>query len=126
VAKNDIIPVIWWRNGKLRTSKALPATPVPPPATFADAYNKLAEKTTEIVVISVPSNLSATYQVALQAVRLMKKKCRVEVLDWQSVVMAPGFITIAAAKAAQAGASLDEVLDVASSHRAPGSYVCYL
>jgi DegV family protein with EDD domain len=98
---------------KLRTNKALPATSVPPPGAFADAYNKLAEKTNEIVVTSVTSKLSATYQVALQAVGLLKKQCRVEVIDSQWAVMAQGFITIAAAKAAQAGASLDEVLDVA-------------
>jgi DegV family protein with EDD domain len=99
--------------GKLRTSKVLPATSVPPPAAFADAYDKLAEKANEIVVISLTSKLSATYQVALQAAGLMKKRCRVEVLDSQWAVMAQGFIAIAAAKAAQAGASLDEVLDVA-------------
>jgi DegV family protein with EDD domain len=99
--------------GRLRSSKALPATSVPPPAAFADVYDKLAEKTNEIVVISLTSKLSATYQVALQAARLMKKQCRVEVLDSQWAVMAQGFIAIAAAKAAQAGASLDEVLDVA-------------
>jgi DegV family protein with EDD domain len=44
---------------------------------------------------------------------LTKKQCRVEVLDSQWAVMAQGFIAIAAAKAAQSGASLDEVLDVA-------------
>jgi DegV family protein with EDD domain len=99
--------------GKLRTSKDLPATSVPTPTAFADVYNKLAEKTNEIVVISLTSKLSATYQVALQAVGLMKKRCRVEVMDSQWAVMAQGFIAIAAAKAARAGASLDEVLDVA-------------
>jgi len=98
---------------KLRTNKTLPATSVPPPGAFADVYDKLAEKTNEIVVISLTSKLSATYQVALQAVGLMKKQCRVEVMDSQWAVMAQGFITIAAAKAAQSGASLDEVLDVA-------------
>jgi DegV family protein with EDD domain len=98
---------------KLRTSKVLPATSVPSPGDFADAYNKLAEKTNEIAVISLTSKLSATYQVALQAVGLMKKQCRVEVLDSQWAIMAQGFIVIAAAKAAQSGASLDEVLDVA-------------
>jgi len=99
--------------GKLKTNKVLPLTSVPPPAAFADAYDKLAEKTNEIVVISLTSKLSATYQVALQAVGLMKKQCRVDVLDSQWAVMAQGFIAIAAAKAAQAGANLDEVLDVA-------------
>jgi DegV family protein with EDD domain len=99
--------------GKLRTSKALPATSVPPPVAFADVYDKLAEKTNEIAVISLTSKLSATYQVALQAIGLMKKKCRVEVLDSQWAIMPQGFIAIAAAKAAQAGANLDEVLDAA-------------
>lgn len=98
---------------RLRTSKILPATSVPPPVAFADVYDKLAQKTNEIVVISLTAKLSATYQVALQAVGLMKKKCRVEVLDSEWAIMAQGFIAIAAAKAAQAGASLDEVLDVA-------------
>jgi len=91
----------------------LPATSVPPPVAFADVYDKLAQKTNEIVVISLTAKLSATYQVALQAAGLMKKKCRVEVLDSEWAIMAQGFIAIAAAKAAQAGASLDEVLDVA-------------
>ena len=98
---------------KLRTSKVLPATSVPSPVDFADAYDKLAEKTNKIVVISLTSKLSATYQVALQAAGLMKKQCRVEVLDSQWAIMAQGFITINAAKAAQSGASLNEVLDVA-------------
>jgi len=98
--------------GKLKTSKLLPLTSVPPPAAFVDAYDKLAEKTNQIVVISLSSKLSATYQVALQAPGLMKKQCRVEVVDSQWAVMAQGFIAIAAAKAAQNGASLDEVLDV--------------
>jgi len=98
---------------RLRTSKALPATSVPPPAAFADAYDRLAERTNEIVVISLTAKLSATYQVALQAVGLMKQQCHVEVLDSQWAVMAQGFITIAAARAAQAGASLHKVLDVA-------------
>ncbi len=99
--------------GRLKTSKALPATSVPPPAAFGDAYDKLAEKTSEIAVISLTAKLSATYQVALQAVGLMNKKCRVEVLDSQWAVMAQGFIAIAAAKAARSGSTLDEVLDAA-------------
>jgi DegV family protein with EDD domain len=98
---------------RLKASKTLPATSVPPPMAFADVYDKLAEKTNQIAAIILTSKLSATYEVALQAVGLMKKKCRVEVLDSQWAVMAEGFITIAAAKAARAGAGLEEVLDAA-------------
>ena len=98
---------------KLKASRVLPLTSVSPPAAFADAYDKLAEKTSQILVITLTSKLSATYQVALQAVGLMKKQCRAEVLDSQWAVMAQGFIAIAAAREAQAGATIDEVLDVA-------------
>jgi len=98
---------------RLKTAKVLPATSVPPPAAFADAYDRLAERASSIAVITLTSKLSATYQVALQAVGLMKKKCHVEVLDSQWAIMCQGFITIAAAGAARAGGSLDEVLDAA-------------
>lgn len=101
---------------RLKTSKVLPATSVPPVGAFVDAYDRLAEKTNEIVVISLTSKLSATCQVALEAVGLMKKRCRVEVLDSQWAVMPQGFIAMAAARAARGGASIDAVLDVARSN----------
>lgn len=98
---------------RLSRSKTLPVTSVPPPAAFAETYDKLAEETDEIVAITITSKLSGTYQVALQSIGLMKRKCRVEVIDSQWAIMAQGFIVIAAARAAQAGASFDEVLDIA-------------
>ena len=98
---------------KLKTSKSLPVTSVAPPAVFSEAYDKLAEITDKVVFISLSSKLSGVYQVASQAIGLMKKRCHVEVVDSQWAVMAQGFIVIAAAKAARAGASLAEVLDIA-------------
>ncbi len=97
---------------RLRHSKILPVTSVPSPQSFADAYDKLAEETDEILVVIVSAKLSGTYDVAVQSIGLMKRKCRVEVIDSQWAVMAQGFVVIAAAKVAQAGASLDEVIDV--------------
>jgi len=97
---------------KLVESKALPVTSVPTPVTCAEAYDKLAEETDEILAIILSAKLSGTYEVARQSIGLMKRKCRVEVVDSQWAVMAEGFIVIAAARAAQAGASLEEVLDI--------------
>ncbi len=97
---------------RLRQSKILPVTSVPSPGSFAEAYDKLALETDEILVIALSAKLSATYEVALQSIGLMKRKCRVEVVDSKSAVMAQGFLAMAAARAAQAGASLDEVLDI--------------
>jgi DegV family protein with EDD domain len=100
---------------KLEHSEILPVTSVPSPAAFAEAYDKLVEETDEILVITLSARLSGTYDVALQSVGLMKRKCRVEIVDSQWAVMAEGFIVMAAARAAEAGASLDELLDI--THR---------
>ena len=97
---------------RLKRSKIPPTTSVPSPGTFAQAYDKLAEETNEIVAIIVTSRLSGTYNVALQSVGLMRRKCRVEVIDSKCGAMAEGFIVMKAAKAAQVGASLDEVIEV--------------
>lgn len=97
---------------RLAQSKILPVTSVPSPAAFAEAYNKLAEETDEILVITLSSKLSGTHNVALESIGLMKKKCRVDVVDSEWAVMAQGFIVITAARAAQAGASFNEVVDV--------------
>jgi DegV family protein with EDD domain len=99
--------------GRLKDGQTLPVTSVPTPAAYAEVYNKLAEETDEILAVAVSAKLSGTYAVALQSVGLLKRKCRVEVLDSRWAVMAQGFIAITAARAAQAGASLGEVLATA-------------
>lgn len=98
---------------KLQTSKVFPATSVPSPQAFAEAYDKLAEETDEILAIILSSKLSAIHEVALQSIGQMKRKCRVEVVDSLSATMTEGFIVMKAAEAAKAGASLDEVMEVA-------------
>lgn len=98
---------------KLAQSEVMPVTSVPALGVFAETYDKLAEETDEILVIALSSKLSGVYEVASQSVQFMKKKCRVEVMDSQWVIMAQGFIVMSAARAAQAGASFDEVLEVA-------------
>jgi DegV family protein with EDD domain len=97
---------------KLAHSKVLPTTIVPPLGVFVDTYDRLAEETGEIAVITNSHKLSASYEAALQAKEQTKRKCRVEVIDSLWAVMAQGLIVIAAAKAANAGANINEVMDV--------------
>jgi len=97
---------------RLASEQTMPVTSVPSPAIFAEAYDKLAEETDEILVIVLSAKLSGTYDVAAQSVGLMKRKCRVEVVDSQWAVMAEGLIVITAARAARAGASFAEVADI--------------
>lgn len=97
---------------KLVESKVLPVTSVPSPGDFVEIYDKLADDTDEILVITLSSKLSGTYEVTLQSIGLMQKKCHVEVVDSQSAAMAEGLIAITAVKAAQSGASFNEVIDI--------------
>jgi len=97
---------------KLVHSKVFPTTTVPSPGVFVSVYDKLAEDTDEIAVITFSRKLGASYDTAVEAQGLMKQKCRVEVIDSRWAVMAQGLIVIAAAKAANAGAKLDEVVSL--------------
>jgi DegV family protein with EDD domain len=97
---------------KLVHSKVFPTTTVPPPAVFVSAYDKLAEETDGIAVITFSRKLGASYDTALEAKGLMKQKCRVEVIDSRLAVMAQGLVVMAAAKAATDGAKLDEVVSL--------------
>ncbi len=95
---------------KLRHSQTLPTTSTPPLQTFIEVYDRLAEETDEILVITIARKLSATGESALKAIESMDRKCRVEVLDSQLAIMAEGLLVITAAKAARDGASLDDIL----------------
>ncbi|MBA7469120.1 DegV domain-containing protein [subsurface metagenome] len=101
---------------KLTHDATWPTTTQPPPGDFVNVYNNLAEETDEILVITLSSKLSGTYESALNARSLVEKECRIEVIDSLTVAMGLGLIVIAVAKAAQAGANLDEVADLV--HRA--------
>jgi DegV family protein with EDD domain len=97
---------------KLVANKSLPTTAVPGLAVFAQKYDELARDTDEILVVALSSKLSVTYETELKAIELMTRKCRVEVIDSQAGCVALGLIAIAAAKAANAGAKLDDVLNL--------------
>jgi DegV family protein with EDD domain len=107
----DITPDQFY--AKIRTSKVFPNTSVPSPADFVRVYDEVAEKTDEILAILVSARLSATLEVARQSISMMKRKCRVELLDSKTATMTEGFIVMAAAKVAKAGASLKEVIAAA-------------
>jgi DegV family protein with EDD domain len=106
----DLTPDQFYK--KLKDSKIFPTTSAPPPAIFAQVFDGLAEEADDIVVLTISAKLSGTHDAALQGTRLMKKRCRVHVVDSQLATIGQGFIAMKAARAAQSGASVDEVLDV--------------
>jgi len=99
---------------KLAASKRLPTTSTVSPGQFAHVYDTLAEETDEVLAIVISGGLSATYESAVQGRELrIAKDCRVEVIDSRLVVMALGLVAMEAAREAQKGASLDQVVTAA-------------
>lgn len=95
---------------KRLVGEIFPTTTQPSPGVFAEVYNQLAEETDEIAVVVISGKLSGTYQSALSATSMIKKKgVKVEVIDSRSTAMGLGLMAINAARKAKAGARLEEV-----------------
>ena len=99
---------------KLEITSVLPKTSAPSPGIIAEAFDQVAENSDEILAIFLSRKFSATYDAALQGISLMKRKCRIEVIDSTVGIMGQGLLVIEAAKKALGGASLNELLDMIS------------
>lgn len=97
---------------KLRQSPFFPTTSAPSPAEFGGVFDSLAGEADGILVITLSSKLSATFDSALHGIPLMNKKCVVEVFDSLTATMAEGFVVMKAAEAAMNGAGLEEAAAV--------------
>ncbi|MEE8414111.1 MAG: DegV family protein [Dehalococcoidales bacterium] len=110
---------------RLTNEDILPTTTQPAPAAFIEVYEKLAEETDEILVITLSSKLSGTYQSALSAKDMVKSKCRLEIIDSKLVAMGLGLVVLSAEKKAREGASLDELIDFVNSAMARTHFIVY-
>jgi DegV family protein with EDD domain len=97
---------------KLEHSSVLPTTAAPSPGMFAEVFDDLAAKYSQILGVFVSRKLSATYDAALQGIKLMNRKCEVEVADSMSGIMGEGLLVMEAANKAVAGASLSELINL--------------
>jgi len=99
---------------KLMSSPVLPSTSAPSSGDFAQAYREVASSTDEIVSIHITRRHSVTYDAALLGRKMIEKKvCRIEVIDSEGVTMWQGLVVLAAARAAEAGGELHEVVKTA-------------
>jgi len=88
------------------------------PDDFTGIFRDLARSCDSIVCIVVSKALSATHEAAVQASRTVMSEqpnLKIEVIDSTTATGALGFIVIEAARAAQAGKSLEEVAEVAKN-----------
>jgi len=103
-----------------------PTTTQPTPAAFAELYEKLAGETDEILVITLSSKLSGTYQSALNAKDMVKNSnCRIEVIDTETVAMGLGLIVISAAQECKKGKNLDEMVDFVHQAMQRSHFIVY-
>ena len=94
---------------KLVLTKIIPSTAAPPPDIYLEVYRQLAEETEEMVSIHLASRYSGIYNSAVVAAQEVSG-ARIAVIDSEQVTMGYGWLVVAAAEAAQRGASLDEIV----------------
>ena len=93
----------------------LPTTSAPAPGAFAEAYEAaFSEGAEAIVCLCVSGEISATYRAAAVARDLMPER-DITVVDTRSLSMGQGFMALAAAEAAELGASGEQIVAQAMS-----------
>jgi len=95
---------------KIATSPVHPATSQPAPEDFMRVYSKSLEESECIVSIHVSSKLSGTYNSALLARNMLMRESDIEIIDSKLNSAGLGLVSMAAARVAKAGGSLDDVV----------------
>ncbi len=94
----------------IQNSHELPQTSAPSIGEFERTFRELAtEGKTDIICITLSSDLSATYQSAVGAAKIVAPDINVRVIDSRHVSLAEGYLTLKATEMADAGKTLDEI-----------------
>ncbi len=91
----------------------VPKSANPGPADYVEKMRSAAQHTKEMVVVCMTADGSGAYAAALLARDMVLKDLpdlRIEVFDTRNVNMAHGWMALEAARAALAGATLDDIL----------------
>lgn len=87
-----------------------------PPEDIMQVYRESGKQAKDILCITVSEKLSTTYNVALGAIERVQAELpdsQIEVMDSNTATPAQGFVVLAAARAAEAGKELAEVMKAA-------------
>jgi DegV family protein with EDD domain len=97
----------------LASSPVHPATSQPNPEDFTNVYKQYCDNTEGIVSIHISSRISGTYNSATIAKKTLESQCPIEVIDSKLNSGGLGLVVLAAARMAQAGASMADVVNEA-------------
>ena len=100
---------------RLKTDPVMPTTAVSGIGDFRDIYEQAAQTAEAVIGVHLSAKLSGTYSAAVQA-QAMLPQYKITVIDSNATAMAMGFVVLAAARAAQAGANLEGA--IAAAHEA--------
>ena len=100
---------------RLVASSRPPTTSQPSVGAFLEVYQKALEGADGIVSVHISAKVSGTWNSAVQAREQLSDSSKVTVVDTGQASMGLGWVAVAAARAAQAGASMDEVASEARS-----------
>jgi len=103
----DITPAEIYR--RLSNGKSIPTTAAPSVGDFLRVFAAAGQEGSGIVSIHMSPDLSTTYNVAVAASHLADD-VPIRVFNCRTVAMGQGFVVLEAARAAAAGATLDEVV----------------
>jgi len=101
----------------MQETKAHPKTSAPSPGDYLRAYKKVLEKFEKVLVITLASQLSATYNSARQAKELMPDSSKIEIFDSLQASVPEGLLTLKAAKLIQEGQNIREITRTLENHR---------
>lgn len=96
---------------KLLTAQTVPATAAPSPHVYEEAYRRLAKEADEIISIHLASKYSSLYSSASIGAREVSG-ATIAMVDSEQVTMGYGWMVVAAAEAAQQGATLAQIVDL--------------
>jgi len=94
-----------------KLEEVMPTSSQPSPGQFAEVYKELAEQGHSILSIIITSKHSGTYQSAVLA-KSMLPEADIEVFDTLSISIGTGYQVLAAARAAEEGKSMGEIIQL--------------
>ena len=93
---------------RLEHASALPKTSQPPVSAFENVFEKAIAGDRDVVCVTISSELSGTHNAARLAAESVGSN-RITVIDSRATTMQQGWIVVAAARLAKAGATVAEV-----------------
>lgn len=102
---------------KIINEDIIPSSSQPPQGEFFKVFKDAVSVGDDVLGIFISSELSGTYQNALSAKNMVLQEypeANIEIIDSRATCMALGLIVVEAAKAAQNGQSLSEIIKLAN------------